>query len=88
MFVAKRERPDIHQTDAVLSTRVKEPNDNYCQRLVIMIKYFYGTKKKYLTLSAGYLKVITWYMDAIFVVHPDFKIHTGAIMTMGQGVIQ
>ena len=26
MFVAKRVRPDIHQTVAVLSTRVKEPN--------------------------------------------------------------
>ena len=25
-FVAKRARPEIHQTVAVLSTRVKEPN--------------------------------------------------------------
>ena len=28
MFVAKRMRPDIHQTVAVLSTRVESPNEN------------------------------------------------------------
>ena len=27
-------------------------------------------------------------MDARFAVHPNFKSHTGAIMTMGQGEMQ
>ena len=27
-------------------------------------------------------------MDTSFAVHPDFKSHTGAIMTMGQGAMQ
>ena len=53
-----------------------------------MIKYLNGTKKKYLTLSADDLRVVKWYVDASFAVHPDFKIHTGAIMTMGQGSMQ
>ena len=50
-----------------------------------MIKYFNGTKKNCLTLNAGDLKVVKWYVDASFAVHPDFNICTGDIMTMGQG---
>ena len=53
-----------------------------------MIKYLNGTNKKYLTLSVDDLKVIKWYVDTSFAVHPDFKSHTGAIVTMGQGAMQ
>ena len=49
-----------------------------------MIKYLNGTKKNYLTLSADYLRVVKFYVDAGFAVHPDFKSHTGDIMTMVQ----
>ena len=52
-----------------------------------MKKYLSGTKKKYLTLSADYLKVNKWYVGASFEVHPDFKSHTGAIGTMIHGVM-
>ena len=41
-----------------------------------------------LTLSADDLHVIKWFVDASFAVHPDFKSHTGAVMTMGEGTIQ
>ena len=53
-----------------------------------MIKYLNGKKKKNLTLSDDYLKVIKWYVDASFAVHPDSNNHTVAIVTMGQGQIQ
>ena len=35
-----------------------------------------------------YLKVITYYPNASFAVHPDFNIHTGVIVTMGQREMQ
>ena len=38
-------------------------------------------------MSAENLNVIKCYVDAAFAVHPDFKSHTGAIMTMGKGAI-
>ena len=41
-----------------------------------------------MTLSADDLHVIKWYVDASFAVHADFKSHTGAVMTMGNGTIQ
>ena len=43
--MAKRARPDIHQTGVVLSTRVKEPNDTDCKKFVEMIEYLNGTKE-------------------------------------------
>ena len=88
MFLAKRVRPYIHQTVLMLSMEVKETNETDCQKLVRMITYLNGTKKKYLTLSADDLKVIKWYVDAIFAVHPYFKSRTGAIMTMGKVLMQ
>ena len=82
MFAVKRERPDIHQKSSVLPMRVKEPNDTDWQKVARMIRYLNETKKNYLILSAYDLKRVKWYMDVSFVVHPDFKIPTGEIITM------
>ena len=53
-----------------------------------MIKYFNGENKNYLTLSSDDLKGVKWYVDVSFVVHPDFKSHTRALMTMVQVLVQ
>ena len=57
-------------------------------KLVRMMKYLNGTRSERITLSADSLHVIKWYVDASFAVHPDFKSHTGATMTMGRGAVQ
>ncbi len=88
LFVSKRGRPDIHPTIAVLSTRVRKPNENDWNKLLRMMKYLNGSRDKVLTVGADDLKVVKWYVDAAFAVHPDFKSHTGAVMTMGHGSMQ
>jgi hypothetical protein len=40
-----------------------------------------------LTLQANGDGKLKWYADASFAAHPDYKSHTGAIMTMGKGSI-
>ena len=80
MFVAKRAILDIHKMVAVLSTTVKIPNNIDCQKLVGMIKYLNGTKRKYGTLSYDDLKVIKWCVEASFAVHPDLKSRTRALL--------
>jgi hypothetical protein len=40
------------------------------------------------TLSADDLRVVKWYVDASFAVHPDFKSHTGAVMMLGKQAMQ
>ena len=86
--MTNRVRPDIHQMVAVLSTRLKQPNDTAWEKLVRMINYLNGGNKRYLTLSADDLKVIKWYMDKKIVVLPNFKSHNIVIMTMVQGLMQ
>jgi hypothetical protein len=49
------------------------------------LEYINGTRDDVLTLSADDLHVIKWYVDASFAVHVDFKSHTGAIMSYGNG---
>ena len=88
LFLCKRARPDIQQPIAILATRVKGPNESDWNKLVRMMKYLNGTRSERVTLSADSLHVIKWYVDASFAVHPDFKSHTGATMTMGRGAIQ
>ena len=53
-----------------------------------LLKYLSSALVDVLTLSADDLHVIKWYVDAAFAVHPDFRSHTGGIMTFGQGAVQ
>jgi hypothetical protein len=51
-------------------------------------KYLNGSSSEYLTLSANELRVVKWYVDASFAVHPDFKSPTSVVMTLGKGAMQ
>ena len=88
LFLSKRARPDIQQAIAVLTTRVKAPNEADWQKLLRLMKYLNGTKEKVLTLKIEDINMIKWFVDASFAVHDDFKSHTGTIMTMGKGAVQ
>ena len=82
LFISKRARPDIQPTIAFLCTRVRKPEQKDWRKLMRLLRYLNGTKKLRLRLNAGRsVNVIKFYVDASFAVHPDFKSHTGAIMT-------
>ena len=86
--MSKRSRPNIQPTIAVLATQVKEPTTDDWKKLLQLMKYINGTRSYSLTLSADDLHVVKWYVDASFAVHPNFRSHSGAVMTMGQGAVQ
>ena len=88
LFACRRARPDIHLTIAALCTRVRQPNTDDWKKLIRLLKFCNGTRKDKLTLSADDLHVIKWYVDASFAIHPDFKSHTGGVMTYGKGAMQ
>ena len=44
LFLCKRARPDIQPTIAVLSTRVKAPNESDWKKLIRLMEYLNGTK--------------------------------------------
>ena len=57
------------------------------KKLIILLEYLKGTSKLCLRLKADNLQVVKWYVDASFAVHPDYRSHTGAVMTLGEGAI-
>ena len=87
LFVCKRARPDTQPTVSGLTTRVRCPIEDDWKKLLRLLKYFNGTRKDVLTLSTDNPHVLKWYVDASFAVHPDFKSHSGAVMTMGKGAV-
>ncbi|CAJ1967517.1 unnamed protein product [Cylindrotheca closterium] len=88
LFLSKRAQLDISLTVSILASRVQSPNLSDWHKLVRLMRYIHSTKGWHLTLSADDLRMIKWYVDASFAVHPDFKSHTGAVMTMGTGAVQ
>jgi hypothetical protein len=85
LFACKRARPDTHTTVTLLCTRVKCPKEGDWSKLIRLLEYVNGTRSDVLTLGAGDLKVVKWYVDASFAVHSDFKSHTGVSMSYGNG---
>jgi hypothetical protein len=57
-------------------------------KLICLLKYLNRTRKDILRLSADDLKMIKWSVDVVFAVHPDFKSHTGAVMSFKKGALQ
>lgn len=88
LFLSKRARQDIQPAIAFLTTRVKEPTKNDWNKLCKVMGFLKTTQDDVLTLEAEKEMTIMWHIDASFAVHPDFKSHTGATMTLGRGCIQ
>ena len=87
LFLCKRSRPDIQPTIAVLSTQVKSPTESDWKKLIRMLEYLKGTSKLCLKLKADNPQVVKWYVDVSFAVNPDYRSHTGAVMTLGEGSV-
>ena len=90
LFVCKRTRPDLQPTVPFLCSRVKSPDVHDWKKLLRLLKYMHSTKSLVLTLEAsgdGQVIICKWFPDAAFAVHPDFKSHTGGVLTLGKGAV-
>ena len=67
---------------------MKDPTEDDWKKLRKLISYLSGTAEFVRTMGADSLKIVKWHVDASFAVHPDFKSHSGATMTMGTGTVQ
>ena len=87
-YLAKRVRPDILLPVVYLSSRVTKSTESDWKKLERVARYLKGTRELFLRLKPDKgLISITAYVDASFAVHHDFKSHTGAVVTLGQGCI-
>ena len=87
MFLCKRARQDIQPGIAFLATRTSEPTEGDWAKLVKIMVYLKETKDEVTALKADDSQSIKWYVDAAFAVHRDYKSHTGATMTLGEGTL-
>ena len=83
--MATRARQNIQTTVAFLTTRVKNPDEDYWGKLKRVLKYLNGTKFFKLTLTVDNLGMLKWYVDRAHNVHWDCKGHRGAVFKLGKG---
>jgi Reverse transcriptase (RNA-dependent DNA polymerase) len=85
LYLSKRTRPDLLLTVAFLTTRVRSPDTDDWKKLARCLCYLKDNQDLDLTLEASSSVLIHWWIDAAYGVHPDFKSHTGAAMSLGKG---
>jgi hypothetical protein len=88
LFLSKQGRPDIMPGIAYLSTKVRNPSVNDWDKLTNLLHFLKNTKEDILRLSMKDNCIVKWYLDASFAVHEDMKSHTGAVLTLGERVLQ
>jgi hypothetical protein len=87
LHLSQRARPDIRTAASFLCTRLqKSDKDNY-KKLARVMKYLQYTVDLPLTLSSDGSGVLTWWVDASYVIHPDMKGHIGGVLSTGQGAV-
>jgi hypothetical protein len=70
---------------AFLATRVKAPDVDDAKKLKRVLLYLKGTKHLTLTLEVNNLSIIKWWVDGSYAVHPNMRIHTGGMLSLGKG---
>ena len=85
LFACKRARPDMQTLTTVLCTRVKGPTVDDWNKLLQGLKFIHQTVNDKLILRVDDIRIINWWVDASFAVHPDMRSHTGGVMSFGSG---
>ena len=83
LYMAKQAWPDIAVSIAFLTTGVHCPDVQDRVKLRHLVKYLRSTVNLPLILGATSGRVLHWYMDAAFAVHPNMRGHSGGAMTLG-----
>jgi hypothetical protein len=87
LYIAKRTRPDVLLPVSFLTTRVQCPSVQDRRKLVRVVRYLKGTSDLSLRLTCDDPLDVKLYIDASYGVHKDYKSHTGAVLSLGNGAI-
>jgi hypothetical protein len=66
---------------------VSPPDINDLGKLKRVMRHLRDTKDLALTLEARGDGVVRWWVDASFAVHPNIRSRTGAVLSLGKGVV-
>ena len=87
LFLSNRAMPNQITRFTILTTRVREPNEDNGRKLVRVLKCFQSTWYLVLALESVGFGTIKLWLDADFEIHHDTRSHTGGAISMGKGVI-
>ena len=85
LFFTRRGSKYIKISITLLFNQLRRTDKAYWRNLVRVLRYIIGTLHLPLILMSDSLSVIKYWVDASFAAHPDWKGHTGAMMSMGSG---
>jgi len=88
LFMAQRGRPDVSPAIAFCTTGVHESTEEDWSKLRRMMIFLINTKDDKLVIKNDGDRKVSWFVDASFAVHPDYKSQSGMMMTMGQGALK
>ena len=83
LYVMKRARPDISVAVALLTTRVRGPDQQDWENLSHLMQYLHSTRDLPLILGADCTGIVKWFVDASFAVHTNMRSHSGGAVTLG-----
>ena len=87
LYLSQHGRPDIRTAISFLCSRLKCPDEDDYKKLTRLIRYLRHTLYICLVLGRDDTGVVRWWIDASYAVHPDMRGHTGATMSLGNGLV-
>ena len=87
LFVIYRSWPNINTAIAFLTTRTKQPNMDNHKNLACCVRYIRATVDMPLTIEAINSSLMRWWINAACGVHPDMKIHSIGMVSLGKGAM-
>ena len=79
--------PDIKTAISFLCSHLTHLDEDNYKKLTRLIRYLRHTLYMCLVLRKDSTDSMQWWIDASYTVHPDMQGHTGATMSMGNGLV-
>lgn len=91
LYLSKHGRPDVLLPVSFLTTRVLKPTVEDKEKLIRILQYLKGTVNLPLVIGNQNRNnkefVLNAYVDASFGVHPDFRSHTGMVVSLNGSTV-
>ena len=87
LYLSQQGWPDIRMAISFLCSRLTCPDEDDYKKLTRLIRYLRHTLYMCLVLGKDNMDRVRWWIDASYAVHPNMHGHTGATMSMGNGLV-
>ena len=87
LYLSQRGQPDIRMAISFLCSHLTCPDKDDYKKLTRLIRYLRHCLYMCLVLGKDSMDSMQWWIDASYAVHPDMCGHTGATMSMGNGLV-